>query len=178
MVALQWQLRQYDDYLYSYPWMSRILANFPGKHARDCASQCINVVVIDSNCRRVGALEFWLWHENRKSKVHYNSSFLIKLRIIIPPILDHGCATTLQKSSERSRVSAVFRDSQQSQDFAMSSLILPRVSRPTCRLHKKTAANNNQMSCLSDIFSNPRRRLVQEFACILSSQPTGGCSSS
>ena len=73
----------------------------------------------------MGALEFRLLHKNRKSKVHYNSSFLIKLHIIIPPMLEHGCATTLQKSSERSRVSAVFRDSQQSEDFAMSSLILP-----------------------------------------------------
>ena len=70
----------------------------------------------------------------RRSIVHCKIIVLIKLRIIIPPILDHGCATTLQKSSKRSRVSAVFRDSQQSYDFAMSSLILPRLSRKTCRL--------------------------------------------
>ena len=93
-------------------------------------------------------------------------------------MLEHGCATTLQKSSERSRVSAVFRDSQQSQDFAMSSLILSRVSRQTRRLRKKTATGDNQMSGLTDIFSNPRRRLVQELAHILSSQPIGGCSGS
>ena len=73
----------------------------------------------------MGALEFRLLHKNKKSKVHCNSSFLIKLRIIIPPMLEHGCVTTLQKSSERSRVFAVFRDSQQSQYFDMSSLILP-----------------------------------------------------
>ena len=60
----------------------------------------------------------------------------------------------------------------------MSSLILPRVSRQTCRLRKKTATSDNQMSGLSDIFSNSWRRLVQEFACILSSQPIGGCSRS
>ena len=71
----------------------------------------------------------------RRSIVHSEIIVLIKLRIIIPPILDHGCATTLQKSSKRSRVSAVFRDNnQQSFDFAMSSLILPRLSRKTCRL--------------------------------------------
>ena len=60
----------------------------------------------------------------------------------------------------------------------MSSLILPRVSRQTCRLRQKAAASDDQMSGLSDIFSNPRRRLVQELAHILSSQPTGGCSRS
>ena len=49
-------------------------------------------------------------------------------------------------------MSTVFRNSTKSQDFAMSSLILPRVSRQTCRLRKKTATNINQMSRLSDIF--------------------------
>ncbi|CAH3180227.1 unnamed protein product, partial [Porites evermanni] len=53
----------------------------------------------------------------------------------------------------------------------MSSLILPRVSRQTCRLRQKAAASDDQMSGLSDIFSNPRGRLVQEFGHILSSQP-------
>ena len=60
----------------------------------------------------------------------------------------------------------------------MYSLILPRVSWQTRKFCKKTATSDNQMSGLSDIFSNSWRRLVQEFACILSSQPTGGCSGS
>ena len=58
----------------------------------------------------------------------------------------------------------------------MYSLILPRVSWQTRKFCKKTATSDNQMSGLSDIISNSWRRLVQEFACILSSQPTGGCS--
>ena len=72
----------------------------------------------------------------------------------------------------------VFGYSERSQDFAMYSLILPRMSWQTCKFCKKTATSDNQMSGLSDIFSNSWRRLVQEFACILSSQPTGGCSRS
>ena len=72
----------------------------------------------------------------------------------------------------------VFGYSEQSQDFAMYSLILPRMSWQTRKFCKKTATSDNQMSGLSDIFSNSWRRLVQEFACILSSQPTGGCSRS
>ena len=60
----------------------------------------------------------------------------------------------------------------------MYSLILPRVSWQTRKFCKKTATSDNQMSGLSDIISNSWRRLVQEFACILSSQPTGGCSHS
>ena len=56
----------------------------------------------------------------------------------------------------------------------MYSLILPRVSWQTRKFCKKTATSDNQMSGLSDIFSNSWRRLVQEFACILSSQPIGG----
>ena len=60
----------------------------------------------------------------------------------------------------------------------MYSLILPRVSWQTRKFCKKTTTSDNQMSGLSDIFSNSWRRLVQEFACILSSQPIGGCSRS
>lgn len=77
----------------------------------------------------------------RRSIVHRKIIVLIKLRIIIAPILNHRCATTLQKSSKRSRVSAVFRDIQQSQDLAMSSLILPRLTRKTCRLRKKATTS-------------------------------------
>ena len=60
----------------------------------------------------------------------------------------------------------------------MYSLILPRVSWQTCKFCKKTATSDNQMSGLSDIISNSWKRLVQEFACILSSEPIGGCSRS
>ena len=180
MVVLKWQLDDLSIPSLGYPWLRQTLSE---NHAPHCASpkckkNATTAIVIDNNCRPMGALEFRLLHKNRKSKVHYNSSFLIKLRIIIPPMLEHGCAATLQKSSERSRVSAVFRDSQQSEDFAMSSLILPWVSWQTCKFCKKTATSDNQMSGLSDIFSNPRRRLVQELAHILSSQPIEGCSRS
>ena len=90
----------------------------------------------------------------RRSIVHCKIIVLIKLRIIIPPILDHGCATTLQKSSKRSRVSAVFRDNnQQSYDFAMSSLILPRLSRKTCRLTDYKLQIPKVDSCLHLIMS-------------------------
>ena len=60
----------------------------------------------------------------------------------------------------------------------MYSLILPRVSWQTRKFCKKTPTSDNQMPGLSDIFPNSWRRLVQEFACILSSQPIGGCSRS
>ena len=60
----------------------------------------------------------------------------------------------------------------------MYSLFLSWVSWQTRKFCKKTATSDNQMSSLSDIFSNSWRRLVQEFACILSSQPIGGCSRS
>ena len=60
----------------------------------------------------------------------------------------------------------------------MYSLILSWVSWQTRKFCKKTATSDNQMPGLSDIVSNSWRRLVQEFACILSSQPTGGCSRS
>ena len=72
----------------------------------------------------------------------------------------------------------VFGYSEQSQDFAMYSLVLPRVSWQTRKFCKKTTTSNNQMSGLSGIFSNSWRRLVQELSHILSSQPTGGCSRS
>ena len=60
----------------------------------------------------------------------------------------------------------------------MYSLILSWVSWQTRKFCKKTATSDNQMPGLSDIVSNSWRRLVQEFACILSSQPIGGCSRS
>ena len=60
----------------------------------------------------------------------------------------------------------------------MYSLILPRMSWQTRKFCKKTTTSDNQMSGLSDIISNSWRRLVQEFAHILSSQPIGGCSRS
>ena len=72
----------------------------------------------------------------------------------------------------------VFGYSEQSQDFAMYSLILPGVSWQTRKFCKKTATSDNQMSGLSDIISNSWRRLVQELAHSLSSQPIGGCSRS
>ena len=60
----------------------------------------------------------------------------------------------------------------------MSSLILPWVSRLTGKLRKKTATNNHQMSGLPDFLSNSRHRYLRQFAFIVSSQPTGGCSRS
>ena len=72
----------------------------------------------------------------------------------------------------------VLRDSQKPQDIAMSSLILPRVSRQTGKLRKKTATNNNQMSGLPDFIFYPRHGYVRRLAFFFSSQPTGGCSRS
>ena len=72
----------------------------------------------------------------------------------------------------------VLRYSQKPQDIAMSSLILPGVSRQTGKLRKKTATDNNQMSCWSDFLSNSRHRHLRQFAFVVSSQPTGGCSRS
>ena len=72
----------------------------------------------------------------------------------------------------------VLGHSQKPQDIAMSSLILPRVSRQTGKLRKKTAANNNQMSSLPDFISHSRHRHLRQFAFFFSSQPTGGCSRS
>ena len=69
----------------------------------------------------------------------------------------------------------VFRNSEKSQDFAMSSLILSGVSRQTGRLRKKTATNNNQMPGLPDFLPNPWRRHIQQLAHIFSSQSTRGC---
>ena len=70
----------------------------------------------------------------------------------------------------------VFRNSEKSQNFAMSSLILLGVSRQTGRLRKKTATNNNQMPGLPDFLPNPRRRHIQQLAHIFSSQSTRGSS--
>ena len=75
-------------------------------------------------------------------------------------------------------MSTVLRDSQKPQDIAMSSLILPRVSRQTGKLRKKTAANINQMSGLPGFISNPQHRHLRQFSFFFSSQPTGGCSRS
>ena len=72
----------------------------------------------------------------------------------------------------------VLRYSQKPQDITMSSLILPRVSRQTGKLRKKTAANINQMSGLPGFISNPRHKHLRQFAFFFSSQPTGGCSRS
>ena len=55
----------------------------------------------------------------------------------------------------------VLRDSKKPQGIAMSSLILPRVSRRTSKLRKKTATNNNQMSGLPDFLSNSRHRYLR-----------------
>ena len=73
---------------------------------------------------------------------------------------------------------SVLGHSQKLKDIAMSSLILPRVSRQTSKLRKKTAANINQMSGLPGFISNPRHRHLRQFAFFFSSQPTGGCSRS
>ena len=72
----------------------------------------------------------------------------------------------------------VFGYSEQSQDFAMYSLILPPVPWQTRNFCKKTTTSDDQMSGLSDIISNSWRRLVQELSHILSSQPAGRCSRS
>ena len=72
----------------------------------------------------------------------------------------------------------VLRDSKKPQDIAMSSLILPWMSRRTSKLRKKTAASNNQMSGLPDFLSDSWHRHLRHFAFFFSSQPTGGCSRS
>ena len=72
----------------------------------------------------------------------------------------------------------VHRDCQKSQDITMSSLILPGVSRQTCKLRKETAKSDNQMSGLPDFIPNSRNRHLREFAVVVSSQPIGGCSRS
>ena len=73
-------------------------------------------------------------------------------------------------------MSTLFRNSEKSQNFAMSSLVLPGVSRQTGRLRKKTTRNDSQMPCLPDVLPNPRRRHIQQLAHIFSSQSTRGCS--
>ena len=60
----------------------------------------------------------------------------------------------------------------------MSSLILPRVSRRTVKLCKKTASRNTQMSGLSDIISNSWHRHLRQFVFVVSSQTASGCSRS
>ena len=72
-------------------------------------------------------------------------------------------------------MSTVVRDYQKPQDIAMPLLILPRVSRQTGKLCKKTPTNNNQMSGLPGFFSNFRHRYLRQFASFFSSQPTDGC---
>ena len=67
----------------------------------------------------MGVLEFRLLHKNRKTKVHDNSSFLIKLRIIIPPIL--GRPWMCNNSSE------IFRK-KQSVRCVQRQLTIPRLS--------------------------------------------------
>ena len=106
------------------------------------------VVVIDNNCRPMGALEFRLLHKHSKSKVHDNSSFLIKLRIIGPTMDVQQLFRNLQKEAE-------------------CPLCLETVNNPKTLpclhsfclecLRQKAAASDNEMSRLSDIFSNPRR---------------------
>ena len=75
-------------------------------------------------------------------------------------------------------MSTVLRNSERSQDFAMSSLILLGLSWQTGRLRKKTITNNNQMPGLPDFLPNPQRWHLQQFAHIVSSQPTCGCACS
>jgi len=75
-------------------------------------------------------------------------------------------------------MSTVLRDSKKPQDIAMSSLILPTVSRRTRKLRKKTASNISQMSGLPGFISNPQHKHLRQFAFFFSSQPTGGCSRS
>ena len=72
----------------------------------------------------------------------------------------------------------VHGDSQKSQDTTMSSLILPGVSRQTCKLCKETAKSDNQVSGLPDFIPNSRNRHLRQVAFIVSSQPIGGCSRS
>ena len=73
---------------------------------------------------------------------------------------------------------SVLGHSKKPKDIAISSLILPRVSRQTGKLRKKTAANINQMSGLPGFISNPQHKHICQFAFFFSSQPTGGCSRS
>ena len=75
-------------------------------------------------------------------------------------------------------MSTVQRDSKKSKDIAISSLILPRVSRQIGKVRKKTTTNNNQVSSLPDFTSTSRHRYLRQFAFVISSQPTGGCSRS
>ena len=86
--------------------------------------------------------------------------------------LHHGCFTTFQ---EGSRMPTVLGHSQKSQDIAMCSLILSRVSRQTGKLRKKTAPDNNQMSGLPNFISDSRHRHLHQFAFFVLPQPIGGC---
>ena len=88
--------------------------------------------------------------------------------------LRHGCSTALYKSQEGSRVSTVSRNSQRSQDIAMSTLILPAAYQQTRRICKKKVRNDDQMSSLSGLLSDPWRRHVWQPSHIFSSQPIGG----
>ena len=85
----------------------------------------------------------------------------------------HGCSTALYKSQEGSRVSTVSRNSQRSQDTAMSTLFLSAVYRQTRRICKKKVRNDDQMFTLSGLLSDPWRRHVWQPSYIFSSQPIG-----
>ena len=86
----------------------------------------------------------------------------------------YGCSTAVYKSQEGSRVSAVSRNSQRSQDTAMSTLILSAVYRQARKICKEKIRNDDQMSSLSSLLSDPWRRHVWQPSHIFSSQPTGG----
>ena len=85
----------------------------------------------------------------------------------------HGCSTALYKSQEGSRVSTVSRNSQRSQDTAMSTLFLSAVYRQTRRICKKKVRNDDKMSSLSGLLSDPWRRHVWQPSHIFPSQPIG-----
>ena len=67
-------------------------------------------------------------------------------------------------------MSAVLRNSQRPQDASMFTFFLFALPRQTGKVRKKTTANDDQMSGLSDSLSNPGKRHVLWFAHIVSSQ--------
>ena len=111
--------------------------------------------------------KFRFMHDKRCDLSTAPSSQLIQL-------CRYGCSTAVYKSQEGSRVSAVSRNSQRSQDTAMSTLILSAVYRQARRICKEKVRNDDQMSSLSSLLSDPRRRHVWQPSHIFSSQPIGG----
>ncbi|CAH3046709.1 unnamed protein product, partial [Pocillopora meandrina] len=87
----------------------------------------------------------------------------------------HGCSTALYKSQEGSRVSTVSRNSQRSQDIAMSTLVLPVVYRQTRMICKKKIPEGDTFSGLPTSFH--LNRLVDLLALRDDSEEAQRCSS-